>query len=201
MQKPLEVTFRDVERTPGVEALIEERVEKLEEFCDHITGCRLAVERPHKHESSGNPYRVRIDVTIPPGHDLIVTKDPRDNELDDPLDRVLLDAFKAMERQVKELVDRQSGELKTHHEPRGLVVRLFDGYGFIKAADDGHEIYFHENSVAERDFDRLEVGTEVRYMEREGEKGPQASTVQIVNKPGSRSTEDEEVSPPPGWQK
>jgi cold shock CspA family protein len=29
-------------------------------------------------------------------------------------------------------------------------------------------------------FDRLEVGTRVRYVEEQGEKGPQASTVEVL---------------------
>jgi len=39
------------------------------------------------------------------------------------------------------------------------------------------------------DFDRLEIGTGVRFVEEPGEEGPQASTVQIVDKPGSRLSE------------
>jgi cold shock CspA family protein len=74
---------------------------------------------------------------------------------------------------------------------RGLVVRLFmdQGYGFLRSADE-EEIYFHRNSVLHDDFPRLTVGTEVRYEPSVGEMGPQASTVQIVNKPGKRESEE-----------
>ena len=63
----------------------------------------------------------------------------------------------------------------------GRVVELFkdDGYGFVETSD-GWEYYFHRNSVLHDGFDRLEIGTEVRFAEEEGEKGPQASTVEIV---------------------
>jgi cold shock CspA family protein len=63
-------------------------------------------------------------------------------------------------------------------ELNGRVSRLlaYEGYGFI-TAEDGSEIYFHKNSVPDGGFDRLTVGTEVRYVETEGEQGPQASTV------------------------
>ena len=37
------------------------------------------------------------------------------------------------------------------------------------------------------DFPRLEIGTGVRFVEERGEEGPQASTVQIVDKPGARA--------------
>jgi cold shock CspA family protein len=75
-----------------------------------------------------------------------------------------------------------TGQVKTHEEaPRGRVTRLFpeEGYGFLEAAD-GREIYFHRNALVNGDFDRLSVGRDVRYFEREGEKGPQASTVHLA---------------------
>jgi len=64
-----------------------------------------------------------------------------------------------------------------------MPVKLFseEGYGFLETPD-GREIYFHRNSVIGSDFDRLEIGTEVRFAEETGEQGPQASTVTIVGK-------------------
>jgi cold shock CspA family protein len=38
--------------------------------------------------------------------------------------------------------------------------------------------------VLHDDFERLSVGTEVRFNPQQGEQGPQASSVQIVAKPG-----------------
>ena len=60
------------------------------------------------------------------------------------------------------------------------------GYvGSVSAASfaaDGHEVYFHRNSVLGDEFDRLEVGNEVTFSEEAGEKGPQASTVRRIRK-------------------
>jgi cold shock CspA family protein len=47
---------------------------------------------------------------------------------------------------------------------------------------DGREIYFHRNALVGGSFDALEEGTEVRFAEVDGEKGPQASTVHVVGK-------------------
>ena len=47
----------------------------------------------------------------------------------------------------------------------------------------GEEIYFHRNAVLEPPgFDRLEVGSRVRFAEQQGFEGPQASTVSLVGK-------------------
>jgi cold shock CspA family protein len=53
------------------------------------------------------------------------------------------------------------------------VVRLFRGeeYGFLKTLE-GREIYVHRHSVVGDDWERLEIGTEVRFTEAEGELGP-----------------------------
>jgi cold shock CspA family protein len=56
-----------------------------------------------------------------------------------------------------------------------------EGYGFIETAD-GREVYFHCNSVLDDAFEHLTVGSEVRFVEEMGEKGPQASTVRLVGK-------------------
>jgi cold shock CspA family protein len=52
----------------------------------------------------------------------------------------------------------------------------------VKETADGREIYFHSHSVLPPGFSSPTVGTEVRFAEEEGVKGPQASTVAIVNK-------------------
>jgi cold shock CspA family protein len=54
-------------------------------------------------------------------------------------------------------------------------------YGIIETAEH-REIYFHRNSVLGSDFDNLETGCEVRFVETEGDEGPQASSVQTVGK-------------------
>lgn len=200
MQIPLQLKLQDTPKQPWIEDLIRRRADKLERYCDDIIGCRVTIDKPHKNVSSGNPFRVQIDLTIPPGHEVVVRKDPLDNEPAQELRTVITGAFDAAERQVKELVEKRRRDVKTHAEPLAFVVRKFDGqgYGFLKTPD-GREIYFHENSVVNGDYARLEVGTQVRFEEAMGDLGPQATTVQIVDKPGHRPTEGGGIEPPAGW--
>ncbi len=122
MQIPPEITYRHVPKRTDLEVRIRQKVAKLERFCDHIIGCRVALERPQRHQRSGNPYRVRIDVTVPPGHEIVVSCDPQKSEMHDDLEVVVNRAFKAAARQLKALVARQRGEVKAREEPRALVV-------------------------------------------------------------------------------
>jgi cold shock CspA family protein len=61
-----------------------------------------------------------------------------------------------------------------------------ESYGFITSLD-GREVYFHKDSLRAGEFDRLGIGTSVRWVEQQGEKGPQASSLSIVNQPGARN--------------
>jgi hypothetical protein len=72
----------------------------------------VAVEQRHKHKHTGNPYRVRIDVRIPPHHELVVDREPRQGNV--PLPKLIRDAFTAVERQLKQVVQKQRHEVKTH---------------------------------------------------------------------------------------
>jgi cold shock CspA family protein/ribosome-associated translation inhibitor RaiA len=191
MQNPVTMSFRNVRKNPAIETLIRKQAAKLERVCDHIVSCRVAVEKPQEHQKSGNPFRVRIDATVPPEHELVVIREAGEGDLHQQLSTVIRNGFGALRRQLRKLVDKQHGDVKAHPEQEvgGFVVRLFrdQGYGFIKATD-GHEIYFHKNSLAAGNFDRLAVGSGVQWVEQQGDKGPQASTVRVMDKRGSRDS-------------
>jgi len=178
MELPLQITFRDVPPSAAVEARIREEAAELEEFYNRIMSCRVVVESPHRHHHQGRLYGVRIDLSVP-GRELVIGREPAQHHAHEDLFVAIRDAFDAARRQLEDHARRERGDIK-HHQPasEGHVVRLFPepGYGFIETLE-GREIYFHRNSIVDGDFDRLEVGTAVRFAEEAGEKGPQASTV------------------------
>ncbi|MBD3376324.1 HPF/RaiA family ribosome-associated protein [candidate division KSB1 bacterium] len=190
MQVPLEISYRNINKTEEIDQLISDKVNSLERVHDHITSCRIAIEKTQQHQRQGTPYRIRIAITVPPGHEIVVKREPSKGILHRKLSAVIRDAFSAARRQLKELEKKQRGAVKVHaynNHNNGFIKAIFpfDGYGFITTLDN-REVYFHQNSVLHNDFDRLEIGTGVRYVEEMGDQGPQASTVQIVDKPGSR---------------
>lgn len=201
MQVPLEMAFRGVPATEDVEREIRGHADKLDRLCDDIVRCRVTVERRQQHQRFGNPFTVRVEVTVPPGKYLVATQDPADTEMHVPLPAVVRRAFEAMERQLGDLTEVRRGEVKEHDVPRAIVIRLFpeEGYGFLKTPA-GREIYFHRNSVLHQDFDRLRVGSEVRFEESMGEQGPQATTVQLLNRPAGKSSLEPGADVPRGWR-
>ncbi len=186
MDVPLSVSFGDVRKTEEMDELIAEEVARLEKVCDHIISCRITVDRPHKHQNQGSPYRVCVDLQVPPRHEIVAKNNPNTGDMHDSLRKVMRSTFDKARRQLREVVDKKRQEVKAHpdQQAQALVERIFpdQGYGFLRTVETGREIYFHANSVLHNDFDRLEVGTGVRFAEELGEKGPQASTVEIVEK-------------------
>ncbi len=175
---PPSITVRNVSLSEAAKSNILKRAKKLDSFYNRITSCRVVVDAPHRHHSKGMLYNIRIDLTVP-GAELVVKREPRKD-----LYVAIRDAFDAARRQLKDFAFRQRGDVKTHEAaPHGRVSKLFpkQGYGFIESPD-GLEIYFHKNSVLNAGFDRMKIGTEVRYVEEPGEHGPQASTVMIIGK-------------------
>jgi cold shock CspA family protein len=190
MLKPLEITYRNVLKTGDIESLIQDKVKKLEKIYDNIVGCLVVLERPHSTVQTGNQFKVRIDLTIPHGKNIVVTKNPGNSGMHQTLDSVIRDSFDAAEKQLKKIVQQQRNKVKSHPQQvvTAIVSKIFpdEGYGFLRTIN-GREIYFHKNSVLNDEFDKLETGVGVRFFEEEGEKGPQASTVQIIEKSSKAS--------------
>ncbi len=178
MQLPLQVTLRDISPSEAVEAYIRERASKLDLYCDGIISCRVAVEAPPRHHRKGRRYSVSIHLAVP-GGEVVANRQAAED-----LYVAIREAFETVRRKLKNHAQRQRGAVKKHEgQPHGRVSKLVpdEGYGFLETPD-GREIYFHGNSVLNGSFARLTIGQEVRFVEEQGEQGPQASTVTIVGK-------------------
>src|SRR4051812_2929305 len=181
MQVPPEIAYHQVTKSEAIDALIREKLEHLESFCDHISSCAVVVEHPHLHERSGNPYRVRLDIHVPPGHEIVAIAGQEHNEMHDELRTVVIDAFEKAERQLKALTEKQHGEVKRHEEPVAVIslLNLEAGEGVITDLN-GRDIYFDRSSVVGRDFERLAVGMAAVFTEESDERGPRANTVSVL---------------------
>jgi ribosomal subunit interface protein len=190
MQIAPEIVYRDVERSEWVESYVLERMRRLDKFAQGITRCHVTLTREQASRQKGNRYSVMVEVRIPPQHNLAIKKEKEIREMRSQLPAVINLAFAAIERQLKKTAALRRYEQKDHNDEqsRGIVEQLLaDGYGFIRTVDDNRQFYFHRNSVLHDGFERLAIGTEVRFSAEEGEQGPQASSVQIVSKPGALS--------------
>jgi len=183
MRLPLQITYRNMSPSEAVDRCIRERAERLDQFCDRITSCRVVVEARHRRHHQGTLYHIRIDLTAP-GDEIVVSREPAMHRTHEDVYVAIRDAFDAVRRRLEDYMRRHRRQIKVHEAaPRGRIVRLdaINEYGFIETPD-GREIYFHSNSVVNADFDRLNAGDVVRFHEEAGEQGPQASTVYLEEK-------------------
>lgn len=170
---PCQITIRDIPASPALETHIRKRVEKLGQFYDRISSCRVVVESPQKHKHQGKLYNARIDITVP-GKEIVVTK-----KCDEDVYVAIRDAFAAISRQLEEHSRKRQGHVKTHSELlHGHVARIVEeeGYGFIEGMD-GHEYYFSMTNVSYPSFSQLLIGDAVEYCAEQSGDGKQAHHV------------------------
>jgi cold shock CspA family protein len=187
MQIPVEITYRDIEKSDAVEARVRDWVDKLERVYDRITRCEVTIGQPHHRHRKGNAFSVTVRLTVP-GSEVVSSHDPGPDGAHEDVYVALRDAFLASRRQLEDHVrSRLRRDVKFHPseaETHGKVTFLDveKEWGWIEP-DDGRRIYFHRNSVLDGKMDDLRIGDEVRFAEEQGNEGPQASTVELTAHP------------------
>ena len=183
MRFPLQIQFHKLEPSPAVEDYVRKQAQRLDRFFDRIGSCRVTIEAPHKHHHQGNIYHVTVDLKAL-GEELVASRSPGQDHAHEDVYVAIRDAFNAVRRQLQDEVNIKRGRVKSHDVPsHGKISEIHAAEGYGKITDsDGREIYFHRNSLVKADFDDLELGSEVRFEEEAGDKGPQASSVHLVGK-------------------
>ncbi|MDI9819011.1 MULTISPECIES: HPF/RaiA family ribosome-associated protein [unclassified Legionella] len=185
MKLPIQVVFRNMDPSPAAEDKARSLANKLDRYYDRIMSCRVVIEAHHRHHYKGNIYHVRIDLTLPHS-ELVVSRDPSQNHAHEDVYVAIRDAFNAIKRQLQDHVDKQRGRVK-HHEPtpQGRITEIYPpaDYGYIETID-GRRLRFTSSSVVDYDFESLEIGDRVSFIEAENTSAKEtaASTVYIENK-------------------
>jgi ribosomal subunit interface protein len=116
MQKPLEISFNNIDASPAIEADIRERVTKLEKIYDRLVHCRVVVTLEHHQQRTGNIFDVHIELVVP-GEELVVSREAnhaKQHHASPDIRISVKDAFRAAERQLKDFKERQRGDVKLH---------------------------------------------------------------------------------------
>ena len=167
---PVQITVRDIPISPALETTIRKHADKLKQYNNRITSCRVVIEIPQKHKHQGKLFNVRIDLTIP-RKELVAT-----HKYDQDVYIAIRDAFDAIIRQLEEYSRKRHGRVKSHNPiMHGHVIRLFseEGYGFIKGVD-GNEYYFSFTNVHHPRRGELTLGDAVEYIAEQQDEGLQA---------------------------
>jgi ribosomal subunit interface protein len=185
MQVPVQIVMKGAEVSDAVYDKVNSHVARLEKHYPQLVSCLVVVERSlvrGKTKLEKTLYNVRIEIQIP-GDFIVVERRPIMQKNLENMYLTIKIAFDAMERRLREAFDRKRKNIKIHEDSHnyGIVTKIlpYEQCGFLMTPD-GREIYFHENSVLDQKYNRMTVGSRVRFNEEEGDEGPQASTVTLV---------------------
>ena len=105
----IDITFRDMESSPAVEAAVQRWADRLERVHDRIVSCHVTIERPHRHQrQQSEQFHVSLRLEVPGAalanthhthHDVYVA---------------IADAFRTARRQLQDFVAVRRGFVKRH---------------------------------------------------------------------------------------
>jgi cold shock CspA family protein len=143
------------------------------------------VEALHQQHRTGNVYNVHIILSVP-GRDLVVSRAPHhpmERSAAPDISGSIKEAFRAAERQLLSFKEqlREDTAAPTASAVTGQVTLIEPGadHGFI-LTNTGTQLYFHRDSVTNAQFADLKPGNLVHYVEEEGDAGPVATKVRLV---------------------
>jgi hypothetical protein len=76
---------------------------RLEELYDRMTGARVVIDSPHRGQTKGKTYAVRIEIALP-GHELVVSR-----ERSPTCRGAMTAAFDTAKRRLKGFAERSRG--------------------------------------------------------------------------------------------
>jgi ribosomal subunit interface protein len=113
MQIPLQISFRNMDPSPAVEANVREKAAKLDRYFERIVSCNVTIEAPHRRHHKGKLYKVRVDVGMPGKKDVHVNEGVK-NQAHEDVYIAIRDAFDAAARRVEDHARRLRGDVKSH---------------------------------------------------------------------------------------
>jgi len=188
LQVPLEIAFHNVDSSEWAEREIRDRVAELERLYGRLVSCRVRIDQRAKDLTGTIPPVVHIELGIPGRRDLVVSHEPEHllRKYQHPdLHKAINEAFRIAERQLLDLKEQRDHRSKgvAHESEQQFLGQIAEidhnqDFGFLLTKEGGL-LYFHRNSLLSGDFDRLERGDEVHYVESTGDTGPTAIKVRV----------------------
>ena len=104
---PLQITFDGLAQSEPIETEIRERVAWLEQYYPRITGCRVLIKVPHRHQRVGRPFHILVDISVPGGAPIVVSHHPPPLDAPQDVDIAIHQAFDAARRQLQDFAREQ----------------------------------------------------------------------------------------------
>lgn len=114
MERPVQITFRGMSPSAAVETEIHERVAALQQYFHRIIGFQVVIDQPAQHSRQGNAFEVRIEISVPGGPPIVVSRPHHDRPEHTDVYVAIRDAFNAARRQLQDRARKLRGDVKVH---------------------------------------------------------------------------------------
>jgi ribosome-associated translation inhibitor RaiA len=114
MQTQLQIAFEGVDRSESIEERIREEAASLDHIDQRITSARVVVAKSQHRHHKGEPYQIRIHLTVPGAADINVSHESSAVKHDDDILVAVHHAFRAAHRQLEDMLRKRDARVKTH---------------------------------------------------------------------------------------
>ena len=107
MLSTIQITFEGVRHSDVVEGYIRNELENLRDVEAHIISSTIVVTPPRAKHFSGDPYRLRVRLTVAGGPDINVNHDPGAGRRHDAMQIAVRDTFRIVRRRLEDAIRRR----------------------------------------------------------------------------------------------
>jgi ribosome-associated translation inhibitor RaiA len=107
MQTPLQIAFEGVDHSESIEARIRQEAGELDHMDQRITSARIIIAKSQHHHHKGEPYQIRIHLTVPGSADINVSHESSTVKHDDDILVAIHHAFRAAHRQLEDMLRKR----------------------------------------------------------------------------------------------
>jgi len=118
------VTYRDLDASEALNAIISKRLHKLERYCNDIQHSRVVLDSPHNHKHKGKEFRATVEIDLKGSPITISQNDPS-------IHVAVRDAFDVAERKLKSHAEQLQSkrQRKQRHDRSRDIDDSFDEVG------------------------------------------------------------------------
>ncbi|GIL17706.1 MAG: hypothetical protein BroJett040_14570 [Oligoflexia bacterium] len=116
---PFQITFIDFPESDAIWLAVQERIEKLTHYNDHIIKCEVTISCPHRHHHADRYYHVNVHIYLP-RNEIVISRNPEKDEAQKDIYVAIRNAFDSAERVLKEKIRMRRNRVRQYirlHQP------------------------------------------------------------------------------------